>query len=231
MLRAGMKVSSYVRRGDRERRVRRIRAALLLTGFVSALTLLVWEPATNTAQAEERRSLLPWVELGRLRTELDNTKGDLALVRNDLSRYERMFRLSARYDVPARLSQDIYEAAVREKIDPELAFRVVKIESDFKENALSPVGAVGLTQLMLPTARHYEPNITREELYQRDRNLRIGFRYLRGLITQYRDVSLALLVYNRGPAAVDLARANGMDPSNGYEHVVMRGYKGRGVTE
>ncbi len=231
MLRAGMKVSPYVRRGDRERRLKRIRAILLLTGFVAAVSLLIYQPTSGTAQAEERHSILPWVEIGRLRTELDNSRGDLALAKNDLSRYERMFRLSARYDVPSRLSQAIYEAAVKEKIDPELAFRLVKIESDFKENALSPVGAVGLTQLMLPTARHYEPNITREELYQRDRNLRIGFRYLRGLISEYRDVSLALLVYNRGPAAVDLARANGMNPSNGYEQVVMRGYKGRGVTD
>ena len=231
MLRAGMKVTPYVRRGDRERRLKRIRAAMLLTGGAAAIALLVHEPATGTALAEERRSILPWVEAGRLRTELENTKGDLALARNELSNYERMFRLSARYDVPARLSQSIFDAALREKIDPELAFRVVKIESDFKEGAQSPVGAVGLTQLMLPTARHYEPNITREQLFDRDRNLRIGFRYLRGLITEYRDVSLALLVYNRGPAAVDLARANGMNPSNGYEQVVMRGYKGKGISD
>jgi soluble lytic murein transglycosylase-like protein len=231
MLRAGMKVTPYVRRGDRERRLRRLRAGMLLMGGIAALALVVWEPASETAQAEERRSILPWVEAGRLRTELENAKGDLALARNDLARYEKMFRLAARYDVPARLSQAIYEAAVREKIDPELAFRLVKIESDFKEGAQSPVGAVGLTQLMLPTARHYEPNITREQLFERDRNLRIGFRYLRGLISEYRDVGLALLVYNRGPAAVDLARANGLSPSNGYDQVVMRGYKGRGITD
>ena len=231
MLRAGMKVTPYVRRGDRARRRAKIRVAVLLTGFAGALTLLVQEPTTGTAQAEERRSLLPWMDVGTIRTELENTRGELALARNDLSRYERMFRLSARYDVPARLSESIYEAAVKERIDPELAFRLVKIESDFKEGALSPVGAIGLTQLMLPTARHYEPNVTREQLFEPDRNLRIGLRYLRGLITEYRDVGLALLVYNRGPAAVDLARANGMDPSNGYEHVVMRGYRGKGATE
>lgn len=231
MLRAGMKVSPYVRRGDRERRRARVRVALLLTGFAGAVALLVQEPTTGTAQAEERRSLLPWVEVSRLRSELENTRGDLDLARNDLSRYERLFRLSARYDVPARLSEAIFDAAMREKIDPELAFRVVKIESDFKENALSPVGAIGLTQLMLPTARHYDSRLTRETLFKREVNLRIGFRYLRGLISEYRDVKLALLVYNRGPAAVDLARANGMDPSNGYEHVVMRGYKGKGITD
>ena len=153
MLRAGMRVSPYVRRGDRERRRARVRVALLLTGFAGAVALLVQEPTTGTAQAEERRSLLPWVEVSRLRSELENTRGDLDLARNDLSRYERLFRLSARYDVPARLSEAIFDAAMREKIDPELAFRVVKIESDFKENALSPVGAIGLTQLMLPTDR------------------------------------------------------------------------------
>ena len=65
MLRAGMKVSPYVRRGDRERRRARVRVALLLTGFAGAVALLVQEPTTGTAQAEERRSLLPWVEVSR----------------------------------------------------------------------------------------------------------------------------------------------------------------------
>jgi soluble lytic murein transglycosylase-like protein len=108
----------------------------------------------------------------------------------------------------------------------------VKIESDFNEKAVSPVGAVGLTQLMPGTAAEIEPGTTREALYKRHVNLRIGFRYLRGLIGQYRgNVSTALLVYNRGPVAVEAAKSRGEDPSNGYERVVMRGYHGKGVID
>ena len=63
-------------------------------------------------------------------------------------------------------------------------------------------------------------------------NLRIGFRYLRTLIREQRgDLKLALLVYNRGPVAVAQDLARGVDPTNGYERVVMRGLRGRGVLD
>jgi soluble lytic murein transglycosylase-like protein len=103
------------------------------------------------------------------------------------------------------------------------------VESQFKETALSPVGAVGLTQLMVATARGYIPGVTREDLYDRDTNLTIGFRYLRDLIRTYKDVQLALLVYNRGGVAVKLDRELGINPSNGYDRIVLKGYRGKGV--
>ena len=60
--------------------------------------------------------------------------------------------------------------------------------------------------------------------------LRIGFRYLRGLVTEYHgDMKTALLVYNRGPVAVAKSRAEGNSPSNGYDRILTKGYKGRGV--
>jgi soluble lytic murein transglycosylase-like protein len=60
-------------------------------------------------------------------------------------------------------------------------------------------------------------------------NLRIGFRYLRTLVDEYGDVNLALLVYNRGEVAVRTATAQGINPTNGYDRILMRGYKGKGV--
>ena len=42
---------------------------------------------------------------------------------------------------------------------------------------------------------------------------------------------MALLVYNRGPAAVERARAAGLDPANGYDRMVAAGYKGSGVVD
>jgi soluble lytic murein transglycosylase-like protein len=108
----------------------------------------------------------------------------------------------------------------------------VRLESRFNHKALSPVGAVGLTQLMVPTARGYVPGVTRDDLYDRDLNLTIGFRYLRDLIKMYKgNVQLALLVYNRGGVAVELDRELGINPSNGYDRIVMKDYKGKGVLD
>ncbi len=44
-------------------------------------------------------------------------------------------------------------------------------------------------------------------------------------------MQLALLTYNRGPVAVKAAKAQGIDPSNGYDRAVMRGYEGDGTVE
>ena len=112
-------------------------------------------------------------------------------------------------------------------IEPELGFRLVRVESVFDPRAVSSAGALGLTQLMPGTARLFEPNVTRAQLLTPDVNLRIGFRYLRGL----GDLKLALLVYNRGPIAVDRALSLGQSPSNGYESIVTKGYRGNGTLE
>ncbi|MBL0172930.1 MAG: transglycosylase SLT domain-containing protein [Gemmatimonadaceae bacterium] len=152
--------------------------------------------------------------------------------RESLSRWHRIYTYSTRYRIKPDLARRVYDAAVTAGIEPELGFRLVRVESVFDTKATSPVGAVGLTQLMLGTAREFEPNVTRELLLDPDVNLRIGFKYLRSLIREYKgNLKLALLVYNRGPAAVQNALSLGMDPTNGYESIVMRGYRGRGVLD
>jgi soluble lytic murein transglycosylase-like protein len=126
----------------------------------------------------------------------------------------------------------VFDASLREGIDPELAFRLVRLESEFNEHAISKVGAVGLTQLMPSTAKLWEKNVTRDQLFQPETNLRIGFRYLRNLIDMFHgNVHLALLAYNRGEDAVARDVHAGVDPGNGYDHWVMRDYKGKGLIQ
>ena len=144
-------------------------------------------------------------------------------------------RYALRYDISYELASAIRNAATREGIDPDLAFRLVRVESEFKERAVSPVGALGLTQLMPATAAEMQPGITREEIFDRDTNLRLGFKYLRWLLRAYDgDVDNALHAYNRGPGTVDRIRARGGDPANGYASKVRtagRGeaYRGSGL--
>ena len=220
---------TYVHRGDAERRRVRIKRYLLGAGLFGA-AMGAWDgPVAREAHASSR---LGGDDAGSMRAQLDQTRGELDLANAQLQRWNRIYNYSSRYNIGADLAAAIHDISLAEGIEPELAFRLVKIESQFKERATSPVGAVGLTQLMLPTARYFEKGVTRERLYDRELNLRVGFRYLRTLIREYDgDVQLALLVYNRGPQAVEAARDKGRDPSNGYEHAVMQGYSGAATVD
>ncbi len=165
-------------------------------------------------------------EFLELRQTLDTTSGELELVRLRLQRVEAIVAYSEQYQVPADLVALIYDTALRQGMDPELAFRLVAIESAFTVGALSRAGALGLIQVQLGTARFYEPGITADELLDPATNLRIGLRYLHHLIRSYGDTELALLAYNRGPARVEQLLSEGLDPRNGYAASVMDGYRG-----
>ncbi len=124
--------------------------------------------------------------------------------------------------MPASLARQIHAAAVANRIDPKVAFGLVHAESGFRNHATSPVGAIGLTQLMPATARWLQRGVTRSDLRNPDVNLRIGFRYLRDLIDKYEgDTELALTAYNRGPGTVDRVLKRGGNPDNGYADMVM----------
>jgi len=131
---------------------------------------------------------------------------------------------SARYRIPADLSAAIYDIALSEQIQPALAFRLVQVESEFRQHARSDKEAIGYTQLRLATARFYAPGITAQELEQRDVNLRIGFRFLHDMLKQFdNNIDHALLAYNRGPTTVANILAQGGDPANGYARKVLHG--------
>ncbi len=128
------------------------------------------------------------------------------------------------YAVSVGLAEKIYHTALKHGIEPQVAFGLVRTESEFHSYATSRVGAIGLTQLMPGTARWFQRNITVAQLRDEDTNLEIGFRYLRELIDRYDgDLHLALTAYNRGTGTVDRVVERGEDPDNGYAGLVLKG--------
>ena len=225
---------SYARRGDALRRRNRIKRGALLVGTGLALAFVARQQMAQPVSAEATAGEAGFFSgSGTVQRELDDTRGQLELARAELERAKRIIGFSSRYRIGADLAASILDVSLAEGIDPELGFRLVKLESDFNERATSPVGALGLTQVMPSTARYFVTGkVTKERLYDRETNLRVGFRYLRTLVKEYKgDVKLALLVYNRGPAAVDAALKQGLNPTNGYDRILTKGYKGNGTVD
>jgi soluble lytic murein transglycosylase-like protein len=90
-----------------------------------------------------------------------------------------------------------------------LVHSVVRAESAYRVDAVSPKGAIGLMQLMPGTAAAMkaDPNDPAQ-------NVTAGAMYLRQLLVKYQDsdhqVSQALAAYNAGPGAV--AKYHGVPP-------------------
>ena len=127
---------------------------------------------------------------------------------------------------PVLQPRELVEAAARKNgLPPNFVHSVVRAESGYKADAVSPKGAIGLMQLMPATAKAYGA-----DPHDPGQNVEAGAAYLRELLIKYDgDARRALAAYNAGPGAVD--KYNGVPPyaeTRTYIERVLRGYKKAG---
>jgi soluble lytic murein transglycosylase len=102
------------------------------------------------------------------------------------------------------------QAGRQERVPSTLLAAVARQESRFSPTVRSPVGAVGLLQLMPDTARELAGGpISGEDLEEPRQNAALGARYLRQLLDRWRgNPFLVAASYNAGPGAA----ASWIDP-------------------
>lgn len=97
------------------------------------------------------------------------------------------------------------QLALRYGINPSLFSNLVKQESGWNPTAVSPKGAIGLTQAMPATARDPGFGVTPlSDPYDPQESLRFGAEYLSAMLNRYKgDVPRALAAYNWGAGNAD----------------------------
>lgn len=144
-------------------------------------------------------------EVGIVLSNTDETKKDSLPPPTGAQTQVRRVRPGGSRAAPFML---VVRAAARAHDVPEALLRaLIEVESGFDPRAVSPKGAMGLTQLMPRTARA----LGVADPLDPGANIHGGARYLKDLLARHgNDVALALAAYNAGEAAVQ--RAGGIPP-------------------
>lgn len=111
---------------------------------------------------------------------------------------------------PQAFREEIESSCEAAEVKPDLFQALVREESALDPHAVSWAGAVGLSQLMVPTAKevaaklHITSPIDTETLQEPSLNLRLGSTYIGGLLDRFQgNPALALAAYNAGAGAVN----------------------------
>lgn len=128
---------------------------------------------------------------------------------------------------PLAYNKQYFSAAERNKVSPLLLLAITRQESAFSATARSPAGAMGLMQLMPPTAqqtaRKAGIKYNKNDLYQPATNILLGSAYITELLGRFDDNRiLAAAAYNAGPHRVNqwLKRSDGQLPYDVWIEVI-----------
>jgi len=126
--------------------------------------------------------------------------------------------LIRKYNIPYRYLEILAEVSKEYDLDLEFMVGLMRVESSYRQNAVSNMNAYGLMQVRMSTAQELDPTIeTFWQLYSPERNIRLGSEYFRKLLDRYNgDYRMAALAYNRGPTRLDGEITDNIDISDHY---------------
>jgi soluble lytic murein transglycosylase len=125
-----------------------------------------------------------------------------------------VFATITHFAFPLRHKEAITSTTKAHDIDPVLVASVIRAESNFNQNAVSPKGAQGLMQIMPSTAAFVAKmhDIEEYDLFDPHDNILLGTLYLKYLFKYFHDTKTVLMAYNAGEGNVSKwLRANETD--------------------
>jgi soluble lytic murein transglycosylase-like protein len=128
-----------------------------------------------------------------------------------------------------QLASTIVTEAQRNALDPVLVMALIHVESRFNCFAVSPVGALGLMQILPSTGEEMAAELGiawhgSRTLFDPVVNVQIGVAYLRQLSQRYEDLPTALAAYNWGPGHIDRRIRRGTTLPTQYPRLVFEAH-------
>ncbi len=107
---------------------------------------------------------------------------------------------------PRPFADEVGRGARESRVDPLLLWALMREESAFNPSVESHANAIGLMQLILPTAREMARSLkltaTPETLRRPEVNVRLGAAYIARLLRRFHNPLIAIPAYNAGGGAV-----------------------------
>jgi soluble lytic murein transglycosylase len=130
------------------------------------------------------------------------------------------------YSYPRAYEKIVMKYSRQNQVPPELLWSIMRAETIFRPDAISPVGARGLMQVMPRTSRKLASimgeSVEVDDLLQPPVAIRYGAKYLSRLMTKFKgNVSLSAAAYNGGPHRVQawMHYFGGLDMDEFIEHI------------
>lgn len=141
--------------------------------------------------------------IARLYLEMENYNGAYHTMAGEKSRRgdkDSAIVLGVTY--PLAFREDVAQNAAAHAVPESLVYAVMRTESNYFPEALSPVGAVGLMQIMPATAEAMSKGDSKR-LTNPDLNIKLGTRHLKDLLELYdKNLTLTVAAYNAGSGNV-----------------------------
>jgi len=120
---------------------------------------------------------------------------------------KRLLTRSSEFVYIPHLARHIMRLCIKHGLDPAVALAFIKTESSFRTYAVSPVGAIGLMQVMPRTAAYLSQKYKIEykneiDLYNVYINSELGITYIAELRKRFKNDYHFVAAYNWGPTTI-----------------------------
>jgi soluble lytic murein transglycosylase len=151
-------------------------------------------------------------------------------ITKQITRHLKSENINIEDNTAKTISRTVYEESANYGLDYRLVLALMKIESNFKYDAVSSMGARGLLQVKPSVAKYIAQDAGIEwdghrTLDEPGSNIKIGIHFFSQLIRDFENINTALKAYNMGPSKVKELSQNNMESTKGFSGLVISEYR------